>query len=53
LMHTLHRSAAEIIRQRITQATREDVPQRWHMAIGESAPATRRPGWERSREGGS
>jgi hypothetical protein len=35
LMHTFHRSGADVIRQLIGQATPEAFPQRWHLAVGE------------------
>jgi hypothetical protein len=34
-MHTFHRPAAEIIRQLIAQATPEDFPPSWHLAVEE------------------
>jgi predicted transcriptional regulator len=35
LTHTFGRSAAEVIRQLIAQATPEDFPQSWHLAVDE------------------
>ena len=38
LTNTFHRSAAEMIRQLIAQATPEDCPSSWHMAARERRP---------------
>jgi predicted transcriptional regulator len=35
LTQALHRSAAEVIRQLIAQATPDDFPQSWQMAVDE------------------
>jgi predicted DNA-binding protein len=35
LTHTFGRSAAEVIRQLIAQATSEDFPESWHLAVNE------------------
>jgi hypothetical protein len=50
LMHTFDRSAAEIIRALIAQATPEDFPQSWHMAVSERRPQNARPGDGRGEE---
>jgi hypothetical protein len=38
LMQTFDRSAAEIIRQLIAEATPEDFPSSWHRAVGQHHP---------------
>jgi hypothetical protein len=42
LMQTFHRSAAEVVRLLIMQATPEDFPQRWHLAVQERRSETSR-----------
>jgi predicted transcriptional regulator len=51
LTHIFQRSAAEVIRQLIAQATPEDFPQSWHRTVEECRQQGNSAGRERSRHG--
>jgi predicted transcriptional regulator len=57
LTHIFQRSAAEVIRQLIAQATPEDFPQSWHMTVEERCQQGTSAGRGRSihgrRQGGT
>jgi hypothetical protein len=44
LTQAFGRSAAEVVRQLIAQATPEDFPQSWHLAVGEQCQRAIQPG---------